>query len=442
MNPAVVTRYREALAHTSGPPSLIAARHTALERFITQGLPTTRDEDWKYTSLDFLEQAEWHAPEAVAMAPSTGVAAESERDLEYASAPALRGAAPSDAAAGWFWLKFSDGRLTESYPPARYAHSLLAHAASAPVARHLGTLANDAALSQINNALWQDGLWLQVPPDETCPPLFALHSASEADAMLHMRNLIVLEAGATAVLVEHYRGTSGIAYWRNLVTEIVLGEGAQLIHVKLTEESAAATHTAQALVKQARDSRYHALSISLGGRVTRHDVSVSLEEAGAECQLDGLFIADLRRHIDQHLHVEHAAPHTTSRQTWRGIASGRGRGILDARVVVQAGAQKADAMQSSNNLLLSPYAEIDVKPQLEIYADDVKCGHGATVGQLDEAQVFYLRSRGIAVDAARALLLRGFAEEALTLLKHAGPADWLEPHLAAAMPVASRERSA
>jgi Fe-S cluster assembly protein SufD len=226
------------------------------------------------------------------------------------------------------------------------------------------------------------------------------------------------------------------------VTEIVLGEGARLTHIKLAEDSAAATHTGMTVVQQARDSRYHALSINVGGRLTRHDTWVKLDEAGAECQLDGLFIADARRHIDQHLHVEHAAPHTTSRQTWRGIAAGRGRGIFDARVVVQAGAIKADALQSSRNLLLSPHAEIDVKPQLEIYTDDVKCGHGATVGQLDEAEIFYLRSRGIDADTARALLLRGFAGEALGLLKHTGLADWLEPHLIAALPRLSKEHIA
>lgn len=260
--------------------------------------------------------------------------------------------------------------------------------------------------------------------------------------MLHVRNLVVLEAGAEAVLVEHFRGAPELAYWHNGVTEIVLGEGARLIHLKLTEESAAATHTGLTLVEQARDSRYHSLSVNVGGRVVRHDIRVNLIESGAECQLDGLFIADARRHIDQHLHVDHAAPHTTSRQTWRGIAAGRGRGIFDARVVVQPGALKADAQQSSRNLLLSPHAEIDVKPQLEIYADDVKCGHGATVGQLDEAEIFYLRSRGIDADAARALLLRGFAEEALGLLDHTGLADWLEPHLAAAMPMLNKERIA
>ena len=339
-------------------------------------------------------------------------------------------------------LGFSNGRLVGSGPPAPHAHSLAAHAGSAPVLQSLGKFAGDAALTQINSALWQDGLWLNLTAGQQAAPLFVAHLASEADAMLHVRNLIVLEAGAEAMLVEHYRGMPNLSYWHNGVTEIVLGEGARLTHVTLTEESEAATHTGFTAVQQARDSRYHALSVSLAGRLVRHDTWVNLNESGAECQLDGLFIGDARRHIDQHLHVEHAAPHTTSRQTWRGIAAGRGRGIFDARVVVQPGAQKADALQSSRNLLLSPYAEIDVKPQLEIYADDVKCGHGATVGQLDDAQVFYLRSRGISADDARALLLRGFAAEALGLLGRSDLSDWLEPHLTVALPVQGKERTA
>lgn len=260
--------------------------------------------------------------------------------------------------------------------------------------------------------------------------------------MLHLRHLVVLEAGTEAVLVEHALGNPDLPYWHNSVTEIVLGEGAQLTHLRLDEDSAAATHTSLTLVQQSRDSRYHALSLNVGGRVARHDTWVNLVASGAACRLDGLFIADARRHIDQHLHVEHAAPHTTSRQTWRGIAAGRGRGIFNARVVVQPGAFRSDAQQSSRNLLLSPYAEIDVKPQLEICNDDVQCSHGATVGQLDEAQVFYLCSRGIAADVARALLLRGFAEAALALLRSNGLAEWLEPHLTAAMPAPNQERSA
>lgn len=421
MNPQVAGRYRQVLAAIREPAEQIRARREALERFLAHGLPSTREEDWKYTALDVLEQAPWHAP---TQAPPAAAAEDYPGPL----------------------LHFDNGRLSAASAQAIHAYSLAAHSHTAPVVQYLGklagSLASGAALAQINRALWQDGLCLHVPAHRKAPPLFVAHLASEADAMLHVRNLVVLEAGAEAVLVEHYRGTPDLPYWNNPVTEIVLGEGAQLTHIRLTEESDGATHTGLAVVQQARDSRYRALAVATGGRLLRHDTRVNLDGAGAECQLDGLFIADARRHIDQHLHVEHAAPHTTSRQTWRGIAAGRGRGIFDARVVIRPGAQQADARQSSRNLLLSPHAEIDVKPQLEIYADDVKCAHGATVGQLDEAQVFYLRSRGIAADAARALLLRGFAGEALGLLTDASVAGWLEPHLAAALPGGKREASA
>jgi Fe-S cluster assembly protein SufD len=421
MNPLTASRYRQALDAISEPGERIEARRQALERFLAHGLPTTRDDDWKYTALDALERAEWHLPEH---APAVAAAEEYPGAL----------------------LTFDNGRLTGASAQAIHAYSLAAHTHTAPVVQYLdklvGRLAGGAALAQINRALWQDGLCLHVPAHRKVPPLFVAHLASEADAMLHVRNLVVLEAGAEAVLIEHYRGMPDLPYWNNLVTEIVLGEGARLTHLRLTEESAGATHTGLAVVQQARDSRCHALSVSTGGRLVRHDTWVNLDVAGAECRLDGLFIADARRHIDQHLHVEHAAPHTTSRQTWRGIAAGRGRGIFDARVVIQPGAQQADAQQSSRNLLLSPHAEIDVKPQLEIYADDVKCSHGATVGQLDEAQVFYLRSRGIAADDARALLLRGFAGEALGLLANTDLAGWLEPHLTAALSLPNRERTA
>jgi len=408
MNAATTTRYLHALAHTGGSPELLPARRMALARFLAHGLPTTREEDWKYTSLDYPERAEWHTPKGAVAAPAGEVRAENYPGIT---------------------LHLNNGRFA-----APHAHSLAAHADSPLAARYLGQLARSASLAQINSALWQDGLWLHVPAGQRTLPLFVIHNTSETDAMLHLRHLLILEANAEAVLIEHYRSLPDIPYWNNLVTEIVLGAGARLTHIVLTEESATATHTGQTVVQQARDSRYHAVSVNLGGRLLRHDTWINLNEAGAECQLDGLFIADARRHIDQHLHVEHAAPHTASRQTWRGIAAGRGRGIFDSRVVVQAGALKADAQQSSRNLLLSPHAEIDVKPQLEIYADDVKCSHGATVGQLDEAEIFYLRSRGINAATARALLLRGFADEALGLLKNTGLADWLEPHITAALP--------
>ncbi len=414
MKPATMTRYQQAFAHIGGSLSQKSARRAALDGFLTRGFPTTREEDWKYTALEYLEALEWHVPQGTASVPAAG---------DY----------PETV------LSFANGRLAGTDAPIAFARNLAACADTAPVMRYLGKIAGDSALAQINRALWQDGLWLHVPANRKLSPLFVAQVASERDAMLHLRHLIVLEAGAEAVLVEHCTGASDTPYWNNVVTEIVLNEGARLTHLKLTEESDAATHTGLTAVQQARDSAYRALSISAGGRLARHDFWVSLSGSGAECQLDGLFIADGRRHVDHHVHIEHSALHTTSRQTWRGMASGRGRGIFDSRVVVRPGAQKTDALQSSRNLLLSPHAEIDVKPQLEIYADDVKCGHGATVGQLDEAQVFYLRSRGLDADTARTLLLRAFAEEALGLLKNSGLSGWLEPHLAAALPVLKKE---
>ncbi|MBI5463021.1 MAG: Fe-S cluster assembly protein SufD [Gammaproteobacteria bacterium] len=415
----------QALVNTRSSLRLMPVRRAALEQFIAHGLPTSHEEDWKYTSLGHLEKTEWHTPEGAPIVSNVVLGTE-----EY----------PGEV------MHFSNGHLNEASPQACYARSLAKQADSAPVVQHLDTLTRATALTQLNSALWQDGLFLHVSTKDTSAdasaPLFAVYSAGEAGAMLHLRNLIVLEAGAEMLLVEHYRGTPDLAYWNNPVTEIVLGEGARLTHLKLTEDSAAATHTGLTVVQQARDSCYRALSVNLGGRLLRQDVEVNLMGDGAECRLDGLFIADARRHIDQHLHIEHAASHTTSRQAWRGIAAGRGRGIFDARVVVQPDAQHADAQQASANLLLSPHAEIDVKPQLEIYTNDVQCGHGAAVGQLDEAQIFYLRSRGISADVARALLLRGFADAALGLLKDTGLAEWLEPHLTAALPRLEQERAA
>jgi Fe-S cluster assembly protein SufD len=267
-------------------------------------------------------------------------------------------------------------------------------------------------------------------------PIFLRFAVATADAMVYPRILAVLEEGAQAVLVEHYVGEAGIAYWQNAVSEIVLEAGAHLTHIRIVAEGDEATHTGLTAVRQGRDSRYRALSITLGGRVVRHELKLVLAEQGALAQLDGVFIADDRRSAAQHLRVSHAAARTVSRTTYRGLASGQARGVFDARVTVQRGAAKADALQSSRNLLLSPHAEIDAKPQLEIYADDVKCGHAATVSRLAEDALFYLQSRGIERDSAARLLMEAFAGEALGLLTEAGLANWFTPRLLQRLPIA------
>lgn len=394
-------------------PPMEPERQKALALFREQGLPTVRDEAWKYTSLAHLNTAELHA------------AASAESAMQKI------GAYPGHV------LAFVNGALVSRYTrvPGATLGSLAEAAKTPTVRKHLGKHAGTATLTLLNNALWRDGAFIHVPAGERlAEAIFLPFIATEADAMLHPRILAVLEAGAQAVLVEHYTSASSAPYWQNTVAEIVLKEGARLTHLKFTEEGAAATHTGRIAVHQERDSSYQSLSVSIGGKLARHDLNVRLHGEGASTRLDGLFVADGRRHVDHHLRVEHLAAHTASRVTYRGMAAGRGRGVFDGLVVVHPGGQHADAALSSRNLLLSPYAEIDTKPQFEIYADEVKCGHGATVGQLDEAQLFYLRSRGMDAAAARSLLLRAFANEALVQLDDSGLSGWLEPLLLPRLP--------
>ncbi|MBI5330998.1 MAG: Fe-S cluster assembly protein SufD [Betaproteobacteria bacterium] len=403
--------YRDALSRIEAPPGLAALRRTHLRKFLQAGLPDRQHEDWRYTSLAHLEHMPLHAP----LAPTPALLA-----LE---------AYPGELRA---WL--DDRPVQQDVPPSAVLGAL-ADVIGAGALPAFGSLAPDSALARLNAALWREGASLRVPAGERLArPVFLRFAAAAADAMLHPRVFVHLAEGAEAILVEHFLGDPGIAYWQNPVTEIALEAGARLTHLRLIEEGPLATHTGLTAVRQERDSRYQALNLTLGGRVTRHELGVTLAGPGAEARLDGVFIADARNSAEQHVRVVHQAPHGTSRTLYRGLADGRGRGVFDARAEVQPHADGSDARQSSRNLLLSPQAEIDVKPQLVIHADDIQCSHGATVGSLDEDALFYLRSRGIDTAGARQLLLEAFVEEALGLLDAAGLRGWLMPRLLASLP--------
>lgn len=384
------------------PATLPGRRRTALESYLVQGLPSSRQEDWHYTALDHLARLPLHPPS------NTG-------------AGQVLDEAPGHD------LIFAGGRLVEirSVLPrpilrALEEDELEATAASVP----------HTALTALNAALWQGGASLDLPPDQRLErPVFLRFLNDEAEAMLHPRSRIRLGAGAEAVVVESYAGATEANYWSNAVTAIELAPGARLTHVRLIEEGAGATHTGLTSVQMDRDSSYNLLDLSLTGRVCRHELHLRLAGEGAACRLDGLILADGRRHGDHHLSVEHAVPRTVSRTCYRGIASGRGRGIFDARVLIRPGADGSDARQDSRNLLISPHAEIDAKPQLEIYADQVQASHGATVGRLSDEALFYLRARGIERNDARRLLLTAFAGEVLGLVQEARLGDWLMPHI-------------
>lgn len=407
INPTLLT---EALARIEGPDWLAAERRAAMQRHLDSGLPDSQLEDWHYTRLDHLARLPLHPP------------------IEVVETPLPIEAYPGPLVA------FLDNQLVWRDP--LVPPDILGDLADAPATVHaqLGSLAGDSSLVMLNSALWREGVLLRVPARERLRyPIFLRFAAGQADAMLHPRILVLMEADSDAILIEHYHADISAPHWQNAVTEIVLGPGARLTHVRLLE-TGSATHTHLAAVHQERDSQYRALTLTLGGRVVRHDLTVDLAGDGAQARLDGLFIADGRRHADHRLRVHHHAPRTVSRLTWRGIAADRGHGILDARASIGANARLAEAHQSSRNLLLSPHAEIDARPQLEIHTDDVKCGHAATVGRLDEEALFYLSSRGIDASTAREMLLTAFAGEALALADDAGLRAWLEPKIAARLP--------
>lgn len=410
--------FTEALNHVSDADWLNGIRHDALERYLATGLPDTHREEWKYTSLAHLDRADLHLPEA----------------------NVSESVCPDVTAYPGHVLLFQNGQLVchGTYLSEQIAGALHHLGDTPAVHEHLGRIAGTNALSNLNLALWQDGARICVPAGEKLfTPIFAVFGAATPDAMLHPRSLAVLESNSEAVLVEHFIGNTDQPYWRNAVSELVLGEGARFTHIKVVEEGASATHTSLTAVEMGRDSEYRCLHIGLSGQLARHDLTATLTGPGATVRIDAADLADGRRHADLHLKVIHRAPQGTSRITYRGLADQRGQAIFDGHVMVERTAHQTDARQSCKGLLLSPSAEIDAMPRLEIYTDDVKCAHGVSVGQLDHDAIFYLRSRGLDETEARRMLLEGFVGEVLGLLDESGLRDWLMPRVLAALSLRS-----
>ena len=281
-------------------------------------------------------------------------------------------------------------------------------------ANRLGADAEDHAFETLNAALFEDGAYLHVPAGERIDrPIELLFVSVGLDepAMHHPRNLLTLGDGASATVIERYAALGPSQYLTNVTTDIALAPNARLQHVRVQEESVAAHHMGRTRVRQAADSHYAGLAVALGGAWSRSEHRVDFAAPGAGFELDGLYLAGDGQFVDHHLDVRHAVPGCTSRETFKGLLHGAGRAVFDGRIVVEKDAQKTAAALNNANLLLSRNAEVDTKPQLEIYADDVKCSHGAAVGQIQPAELFYLRSRGIPEARARQMLCLGFAQE-------------------------------
>ena len=418
---------REQLAPDS-PAWLNDLRAAAWDSFDSKGFPTARrgNEPWKYTNVRPIAQGQF----SVASARGNGPV-----DL-------LVGADSNPNFGDFFknsWTKLIllDGQpLMEPQPSTAMVSTIAKSLASGVEGNDLrDNLAGHASIEEdafvaLNTAFMNDGAYVRLPNDyEEEVFLNIVHLRQHSDTVVYPRTLLVAGRNTRLTVLESYVGIDpgkASQYFTNAVTEIVVGEGAKVTHYRLLDESRAAYHVGATRVTQAQDSSYESGSFSLGCALGRHDLSVLLDGAGAYCSLNGLYLTDNTEHMDNLISIDHAHPHGTSRLYYKGILDGRSRAVFGGTVLVREGAQKTDAQQTDKNLILSDRAEVDSKPSLLIYADDVKCGHGATAGHIDDDTLFYMRSRGIDPQTASQILIHAFASEIIDTVTHESVREYLD----------------
>lgn len=391
-----------------------AVRKAAIEHFASAGFPTTRDEEWRFTSVAPIARGSFASAHD---GGRRGLGADAVARATFAGLEANR-------------LVFVDGIYAEelstarSAPPGGSIGSLAAALASGSAAAlaHLGAHApyRESAFTALNTGFLRDGAFIHIPDGVVwAEPIFLLFfaSAGREAVVAHPRNLVIAGRGSQCAIVERYLGAGDGASFTNAVTEIVLGEGAVVEHDKVQHESMNAFHVGSAHVSLAARSSFISNSFAMGGAIVRNNVTAVMGGEGIECTLNGLSLSTGRQHIDNHTAIDHAMPRCNSHELYKSILDGTSRGVFNGKIFVRKDAQKTDAKQTNKTLLLSDGATIDTKPQLEIFADDVKCTHGATVGHLDAESVFYLRSRGIGADLARDILTYAFANDVTSRVK-------------------------
>ena len=410
-----------------GTPWLHELRQEAIERFAELGFPSTHREEWKQTNVAPLAKI----PFRLAEDGHAGVAPEALERVTFRDSFCSR-------------LAFVNGHFSpelshlSGLPQGVKVASLRTAFAQDEKAleEHLARYApfDRQAFVALNTAFMQDGAFVEVPRGtvfQTPIHLLYLSTAGDQPTVSHPRNLILVGPHSQVSLIESYFGLDSSVYLTNAVTEIAVADNSQLDHYKLQQESEQAFHISTLQVRLASTSRFRSHSISLGGALVRNNIRPVLDAEGAECTLNGLYQVANRQHVDNHTTLDHAKPHGTSRELYKGILSGQATAVFNGRIIVRKDAQKTDAIQRNKNLLLSENAVIDTKPQLEIYANDVRCTHGATIGQLDQEAMFYLRSRGIGEQAARHLLIAAFATEIVDGIKIEAVRDWLKATITA-----------
>ncbi len=396
----------ERQASGSVPDWLHQLRKASILQVAEYGFPTIRDEDWKYTNLAALSRIPFHLPTPAQLPDLLS-------DHWMLGLPGARLV---------FINGFFDERLSrrEGLPESVEIKSLSQALIEQPelLSRHIGRYADPAehAFTALNAAFLREGAFVSVPAGTVLEtPIYLIYVSTRCDQpfAVHPHNLLLLGANSQVKLVEGYLGDSDATYFCNPVTELAAGDGSIVDHYTVQAEGANGHHIGTLRTWQERNTALRLASFDIGGSLTRHNLTVTLDGEGGNALLYGLYLGSSEQHIDNHTRIEHVKPHCDSRELYKGILTDSSRAVFHGRIVVSKGAQKTDSKQTNNNLLLSNEALVNTKPQLEIYADDVKCTHGATIGRLEEEALFYLRSRGIGKQEAANLLIYAFASEVI-----------------------------
>jgi Fe-S cluster assembly protein SufD len=397
------------------PSWVFPLRKAGIARFAELGFPTLKQEDWRFTNVSPIAKLPF---KPVFEASGDGLTRQALANFTFGSLPGPR-------------LVFVNGHyVAELSSPAEPQSGLVIGSLAAALSTHSDLVqkhlarhaqSEDNPFTALNTAFFQDGAFIHVPAGRTIEQpihLLFVSTAKETGATSHPRNLIVAEKGSRLTVLESYVSTGEAPYFTNAVTELAAGENSVVEHCKYQDESASAFHMAAIHAHLGRSANLAAHSIATGARLSRNNIRTVLAGEGVECVLNGLYLTNGDQLADHHMVVEHAQPHCNSHEYYNGILDGRSKGVFHGRILVRQLAQKTDAKQTNKNLLLSEDATADTKPQLEIYADDVKCTHGATIGQLNEESIFYLRARGIGQETARRMLIHAFAGEIIERIRH------------------------
>ena len=412
--------FEESLNGESNKP-VHKLRKEAIEKFSELNFPTTHDEDWKYTNIAPLLKLNFKTTDGAREIP--------ERTIGRFLFDGMKGGRLVFVN-GHYYKKFSDtGSVGVGAELNSIEDALLAN--SEVLNDHFGKYANynEQIFTALSTAFTKDGAFIYIRDNAVIEdPIHILFicDAGGEEILTQPRNLIVAGKNSQAKIIEHYVTTGENTYFTNAVTEVFAGENSIIDHIKIQEESGKAFHISRMEVRQERNSSFTSHSVSTGGEISRNDIYTRFNAEGSECILNGLYLLTDRQLYDTHTMIDHAKPYCNSHEHYKGILDDKSRGVFNGKVMVRPDAQKTNAFQENNNIILSNEALVNTKPQLEIFADDVKCSHGATVGQIDRDAMFYLKSRGIGEEKSKIILLHAFASDIVKSIKVKEVKDYME----------------